>query len=532
MPNKQVNCRVCQRRMRSDHLKRHMRTPDDSAKVDYPSWSAAGQKRTTPPDIPTFDVNDDKGFTVQNIGSIDEVLHGAGKPPKNPKIQSLLDEIINDDHDMNVVPTVMRPAATPQAIPKNTLPIVSQKKVLPNLSTDVNVLPNPPRAIVAEVFPSATTTDILQPPEIVAAVFQEKPELIHEILPPVQSKQQRSKGDIIGFSDDEDSETESDESIDIEDMKPSNVKFLPTTTEGLHKQFNKLFCEFIRKKKRENRNELVFLLEELLRQEAISQETYTQLNDKLALEESINEKYPDDEEDSSKKETHDDEVSREAKIEKLIQSTVEYLIQPDKKELLELIDELRKEVDDLDVVQELEELIQVYLLDEFIDAVPIIDKIDVVRKRLEDSPSIPQFKQHRLKMLVDDIAHNRHRVQSIITRMADAQNEKQIMFTLKQLAREELLSEEQYFKLAQIDDLTSSRLIGIIKDTKIGRGLKFLPRKITDLTKNLHVWLEELAETDAYTVRKKISALLEELLQRNGISHDRYTSIKEENDIL
>ena len=95
-----------------------------------------------------------------------------------------------------------------------------------------------------------------------------------------------------------------------------------------------------------------------------------------------------------------------------------------------------------------------------------------------------------------------------------------------------IIDKEQYFKLAQIDDLTSSRLIGIIKDTKIGRGLKFLPRKIADLTKNLHVWLEELAETDAYTVRNKISALLEELLQRNGISHDRYTSIKEENDIL
>ena len=89
---------------------------------------------------------------------------------------------------MDVVPTATRPTATPQAIPKKTVPIVSQKKMLPHLSTDVNVLANPPPAIVAEVFPSATTVGIQQPPEIVAAVFQEKSELIPEILPTVQSK--------------------------------------------------------------------------------------------------------------------------------------------------------------------------------------------------------------------------------------------------------------------------------------------------------------------------------------------------------
>ena len=55
---------------------------------------------------------------------------------------------------------------------------------------------------------------------------------------------------------------------------------------------------------------------------------------------------------------------------------------------------------------------------------------------------------------------------------------------LKQLAREELLSEEQYLKLAQIrvDELTSSRLADIIKETKIGQGIKFLLRKLSDLT--------------------------------------------------
>ena len=81
--------------------------------------------------------------------------------------------------------------------------------------------------------------------------------------------------------------------------------------------------------------------------------------------------------------------------------------------------------------------------------------------------------------MLDDIARNRHRVQSIIKLMADAMGKKEEMaFILKQLAREELLSEEQYLKLAQrgIDELTSSRLADIIKETKIGQGIKFVPR--------------------------------------------------------
>ena len=96
-----------------------------------------------------------------------------------------------------------------------------------------------------------------------------------------------------------------------------------------------------------------------------------------------------------------------------------------------------------------------------------------------ESSSISKVKQLRLKILLDDIARNRHRVQSIMRRTVDAMGKKEeIAFILKQLAREELLSEEQYLKLAQIsiDDLTS-RLANIIKETKIGQGIKFLPRK-------------------------------------------------------
>ena len=105
-------------------------------------------------------------------------------------------------------------------------------------------------------------------------------------------------------------------------------------------------------------------------------------------------------------------------------------------------------------------------------------KIDEVRKKLEGS-AIPKSKQHRLKMLLDDISQNRYRVQSILRRLADAEDEGQLSFTQEQLASEELLSELS--EALQNDDLYSSQVAGVIKNTKVGQGLKFLPRKVNDL---------------------------------------------------
>ena len=442
--------------------------------------------------------------------------------PTNPKIKSLLDEIINDNSTDKSQSTI------PQSIPNNILPQKTTISKLP--STAADVLSSPP------------------PTEVIAAVFQEKPEvIIDEILPPVKSNP-RTKGDIIGFSDGDSDDSDSDESIDINDIKPK-VKFLPSTIEGLCEQFHTLWMEFTRQGKHNNRNEIVFLLDELLRQEGITRDEYAKLNNILA--ESVGsgidaEKSPKEEamevvpeyedEDSSKEETDSGDNEETSPLKKLIQSTFEYSIQPDKKELMELIKDFRRDDDALDTVQELEELIEVHLLDEFIDKEPILEKLNAVRAKLEhSSSSISKVKQLRLKILLDDIVRNRHRVQSIIKRTADVMGEKEEMaFMLKQLAGEELLSEEQYLKLAQMDmdELNSSRLADVIKETKIGQGMHFLPRKLSDLTKQLHIWLEEFAKSKESAVQKKVIAVLNELLRRKDITQECYTAIKEDNDIV
>ena len=114
--------------------------------------------------------------------------------------------------------------------------------------------------------------------------------------------------------------------------------------------------------------------------------------------------------------------------------------------------------------------------------------------------------------------------------MADADGEE--AFTLKQLACEQLLSEEQHLKLEDVlleEEFNSSRLVYVIKYTKIGEGLKFLPRKLANQTKHLQIWLEDLAGMGRH-VRNKV--VHEELRGPNGISHEIYTNIKEDNNIL
>ena len=118
----------------------------------------------------------------------------------------------------------------------------------------------PPRT-ATEVFQKSEEVLPKPSPDIVAAVFQEK-EQPEEM---VQESSSRTEGDIIGFSDET---SDSNESIDITDIK-SKAKFLSAAVEKLIKRFHELYTEFTRQGKHEHKNQLVFLLDELLRQEEL-----------------------------------------------------------------------------------------------------------------------------------------------------------------------------------------------------------------------------------------------------------------------
>ena len=98
----------------------------------------------------------------------------------------------------------------------------------------------------------------------------------------------------------------------------------------------------------------------------------------------------------------------------------------DKEELVELLKEFKDEAGEefIDTIIKLEEPINAFFTDEFLDGDSILPMIDELRAAIENSP-LTKSKQHRLKLLVDDINKNRYHVKSILTTLNNAQEYKQ-----------------------------------------------------------------------------------------------------------
>ena len=117
--------------------------------------------------------------------------------------------------------------------------------------------------------------------------------------------------------------------------------------------------------------------------------------------------------------------------------------------------------------------------------------------------------------------------------MDDTSDKDDALTILKELVKEELLSEEQYEELAKLEDLVDLPAIAqIINDTKVGQGLSFLPRKVSDLRKSLQSLLTEVAETGNSVIRNKMTAVLQELQRLKAISNEQYDVIKKDIEIM
>ena len=68
-------------------------------------------------------------------------------------------------------------------------------------------------------------------------------------------------------------------------------------------------------------------------------------------------------------------------------------------------------------------------------------------------------------------------------------------------------------------------IVKIITDTKIGRGLNFLPRKLTDLTSKVKSLIEE-----GTVPIKDLLVYLDEIFRQKGITSKEYQSIKKDID--
>ena len=129
-------------------------------------------------------------------------------------------------------------------------------------------------------------------------------------------------------------------------------------------------------------------------------------------------------------------------------------------------------------------MLENFFVEEFVDEEIVRPKINVLLKQLESS-KIPKSKQHRIKMLLDDIEKNRYRVEQTFQRLMDTENKDEMLHVLKTLVCEEHLSDEQFEQLAVLEDPDLDTIKKVIPETKIGEGLKFLPRTITNLRHTL-----------------------------------------------
>ena len=204
----------------------------------------------------------------------------------------------------------------------------------------------------------------------------------------------RTKGVIIGFSDGEsdddeqstdeemEGENEEDESDSIdyfkpkagEDMEMEIEEFtLPDTIEGVR---DKLYVEFMRHNKHEHTNELGLLLGEMLRPGALTPTEYAQLNTSLTVAADLRTDEAEKEEDSD-----DDEEQN------LMKSAVDYIIQHDKEELLQLMVELKDDIDEefMDIVLGIEKLLEIFFEETFLDGESIRPQIDELLHKFRDS---------------------------------------------------------------------------------------------------------------------------------------------------
>ena len=237
-------------------------------------------------------------------------------------------------------------------------------------------------------------------------------------------------------------------------------------------------------------------------------------------------------EDAEKAEDAIDERDGGGTIEDKITETVDYLTLHDVSKVGKLLDVFEKEEALEGDVTLLRKLTEEWMKNERQGKEPALGDIEKILKELKMS-TIPKSKLVELSMLLKDIRRNRNRVSDILRRMSVILEDEHVCkedlsWGLKNLIQEQLISEEQYRQLVgMIDDLDIDKVITVIKSTKIGRGVDFLPRQTKQLHHKLYEWTNDHHEEATSDLKKKIVAALRELLCRKAISKQHFEYVME-----
>ena len=97
---------------------------------------------------------------------------------------------------------------------------------------------------------------------------------------------------------------------------------------------------------------------------------------------------------------------------------------------------------------------------------------------------------------------NRYRIESIFRRLDEAQDAE--LSILKGLVREGLLSDKQFEELVEHDVSDLPAVALVIKDTKVGQGVKFLPNTMKSLREILGTLTKELIDTGSAMIKHNL----------------------------
>ena len=100
------------------------------------------------------------------------------------------------------------------------------------------------------------------------------------------------------------------------------------------------------------------------------------------------------------------------------------------------------------------------------------------------------------------------------------------------LVREGLLSDKQFEKLVELDVSDLAAVALVIKDTRVGQGVKFLPNTMKSIRESLGTLSKELIDTGSALMKTQFIPVLEELHRREGITDKQYAAVKRELHIL
>ena len=233
----------------------------------------------------------------------------------------------------------------------------------------------------------------------------------------------------------------------------------------------------------------------------------------------------------------------EVRVEELVKAVFAYVTRHDQDELKQIIEQIKKSGND---VSHLNELLQMFFektRDE--NGKLLLPQIEHIIVNLP----ILKTDQLRFQILLRDLEKNRYRIERILTSLNSASTGNEYLDRLHHLTAERFLSNEQFNQLNSSLNTSGNRDIShvanIIKMSKIGRGVRFLPRTTRGLYDTLNMIVDDssrppppppttttdssLSSNNSSTLDTKelLLAILDELLQRKAIPEKDYIVISE-----